>query len=135
MSIGNNTTGLQRILQAVNELPEGGSGGVTVREDTGNITFLTSAGSSTATITCGYKPDAVVVTVSGYPDVCVIFDSDTSVESYAGNNKQQTYPLFFVTVKQTSTGVSLSGAQRINWSWEPSNYTGSADYRVIKFTE
>lgn len=61
MSIGNNTTGLQRILQAVNNLPEagsggGGSGGAAVQVKTGTTSFQ----SGYLIVDCGFKPDVVV---------------------------------------------------------------------------
>lgn len=67
MSIGNNTTSLQRILQAVNNLPEagsggGGSGGTTVQVKTGTTTFQ----SGYLTVECGFKPDVIVLDKGEY---------------------------------------------------------------------
>lgn len=130
MSIQDNTTALQELLNIANNLPEPDSGGVDVKTDSGNV----SCKNATTTVTLGYKPDVVSITISGYPALTAVFSGTTSVAAWAGNDNQQTYPFICVTIKQTSTGFSTSGAYRINWSNGYSDYSGTGSYKAVKYT-
>lgn len=108
MSIGNNTTGLQRILQAVNNLPEagsggGGSGGASVQVKTGTTSFQ----SGYLAVECGFKPDVVV------------FDKG---EYYSSGNYGSVY--YTAAIDLTDTTKTLYG---------PILLTNSSQYKFYTF--
>lgn len=79
MSIQDNTTALQSILATVNELPEAGSGGVTVQTATGSFTGKGTPG-EIANINCGFAPDVLFVHLSdGYTEGGVPYLNDMAI--------------------------------------------------------
>jgi hypothetical protein len=107
------------------------AGGVEVKKNTGSV----SVGSSSKSVSLGYKPDVVSITVSGYPALTAVFGSSTSIDVWTGNDSQSTYPFLCVKIAQTSTGFTVSGAYRINWELDDATYSGTGNYTAIKYTE
>ena len=115
-----------------------GGGGAEVQQKSG--TFRTSS-SGTATVNCGFKPDAVFITgtVSGYTGKyhgCAAFSADsvTSAVSYF-QSSSTSYIFSYVTFTQTSTGFTAA-AKRLNTSFAESNDTNRTfNYIAIKYTK
>lgn len=141
MSIGNNTTGLQRILQAVNELPEGGTGGgVTIQRTDGTFT----SGYGRVTVNCGFQPDLVIV-YGGQS-----YDSDEG--NYEGNlavcfaeqklNLSTMANMVFTSdgailcmwLSQTANGFTITtGSYDESYQWDHM-YGDELSYTAIKYT-
>jgi len=133
MSIQDNTSALQSILAAVNELPEAGGGGVTVQTATG--TFRTSGG--VATIACGFQPDIFFITqnatYSGYTNsACFAFAAAGTGKVCAGTwNSAGNYIEFYGD--RTSTGAEVEVLEYDD-SWDTDSYNATFSYTAIKYT-
>lgn len=140
MSIGNNTTGLQRILQAVNALPEAESAGVTVQKKTG--TFTSKSGR--VTVNCGFKPDLVIVYIGqaydsdeGYyeSNLTVCFaEKKLNLSTMASMAFDADKNLECMWVSQTDTGFTItSGAYDASMDWDD-KYNVEYNYTAVKYT-
>ena len=116
-----------------------GGGGAEVQQKSG--TFRTSS-SGTATVNCGFKPDAVFVTgtVSGgynttyHGGAAFTAGSQTNVTSYIPSSSTS-YIFSYLYITQTSTGFSVT-AKRMSTSFAESNDTNrTISYIAIKYTE
>jgi hypothetical protein len=131
--IQNNSEGLQRILQAVNSLPEAESGGVTVQKKSGS--FTTSKGS--ATIDCGFSPDIFYFTKNekdeGYTmSGCFAFAecTNTNINTTTWDRSDN---LIDAYATRSTSGVTIS-MYTYDDSWKPSNYSGTFSYVAVKYT-
>ncbi len=131
-----NTQTSANMFQAVQSIPT--NTGVTVQEKSG--TFTTSS-SGTATVNCGFKPDAVFIyATSSYQNgksySAAAFDA-YGVTSCATMvcGASSSYAFCNYTITQSSTGFSVTG-KRYNTSFSASNDSNrSITYVAIKYTE
>lgn len=142
MSIENNIASLQSILTSVNELPEAGGEGITVRRTTGSFTTSTSGA---ATVTCGFQPDIVIITGFAYtyedPDyeyqACFCFPErkySSHSPSCSAFSDNYAHGVDF-TLAQTSTGFTVSETYKFDADWNASIVSQkSFDYVAIKYT-
>lgn len=112
--------------------------GVTVQKKNG--TFYTS-NSGTATVNCGFKPDAVFITVyvseyglTFHGAVAFTEGNATEFMTYVPGSSTS-YFLSIVQLSQTSSGFTVT-AQKMDTSFATSNETyRSFNYIAIKYTE
>lgn len=145
MSIGNNTTGLQRILQAVNNLPEGGSGGVTVQRKADSFTANLDPADNTAiqaTVNCGFVPDVVIIKGKAYQgesntyyyDMVAVFPERSAGRNYLVAGTSGSYSVFEGTVEQTTNGFTMSfWAYNDDWDYVTMQRE-TFEYVAIKYT-
>lgn len=132
MSIGNNTTGLQRILQAINELPEGG---VSVQRTTGTVT---TGSDGIGGVDCGFQPDFVVIHV-GIIDDCennLVLNfaenhTESSVFTVACRDTQYAFIQANATCYPTGFGVYVGA---YDWSFGFHNVERTFSYTAVKYT-
>lgn len=132
MSIGNNTAGLQRILQAVNDLPEAAPAGVTVQRKTGTVQ---TDKNGDATVNCGFKPDVVAVEAEGhsYPVFCGFMfaeANETTLEMFIRHADAANYFVSALSVNITETGFSIIDATKISYAIE----SAVDSYRTFSYT-
>ena len=137
--IQNNSEGLQRILQAVNSLPESGSGGVTVQTKSG--TFTTN-NSGEVTVVCGFKPDLVLIKGELYDDgeVNRVFNGAAAFaeETRAGTQNicmwATDYLLYDIYIVQNNTGFAVE-ADCMDYDMETTTLTNKTfDYVAVKYS-
>ena len=142
MSIQNNTTGLEAILQAVNSLPDAGSGGgssggVTVQRKTGTVQTNSDGD---ATVTCGFKPDLVVIysplsTAYGNWYHLVFAFSEVDDDYLCACSENSQYLIYMYGVS-TSNGFEIYDTTKYNLDLE---WVGTLslefDYVAIKYTD
>lgn len=112
--------------------------GVTVQKKSG--TFRTSS-SGTATVSCGFKPDAVYVTgtiteynTTYHGGVAFTDGNVTTATSYTPG-PSTSYIFSYLDITQSSSGFSVT-AKRMTTSYESSNDTNRTfNYIAIKYTE
>ena len=143
MSIQNNIESLQSILASVNNLPEAGTGtsGVTVQRASGSFTTNTS---STATVTCGFQPDIIIINDFPYTpnstdyeyQACFCF-TERKYPSYTANcfAFSDTYGYgadFELTRTSTGCNVSVSG---LDSTWDTITMQRKTfQYVALKYT-
>lgn len=134
MSIQDNTTALQELLNIANNLPAPDSGGVEVQTVTGS--FNTRNGSATAS--CGFQPDAIefFIRQDTGEDCCIsaVFTNRNNTKYVAvlgsGDN-----PNGYCSVKRTNTGFTVS-----NFNWYTDDWVKSVDsgktynFYAVKYT-
>jgi hypothetical protein len=140
MSIGNNTAGLQRILQAVNDLPEAAPPGVTVQRKTGTF----KSGYGRVTVNCGFKPDLVTVYIGqaydedegnyeGNMTVCFA-EKKLNLSTLANMVFSSSGFVECMWVSQTDTGFTItSGGYDEDYKWNDRNGV-SYSYTAVKYT-
>ena len=134
--IQNNTETLQRILQAVNDLPEE-SPGVTVQETNGT---LTTNSRGTATVSLGFKPDLVWLSVNHtWEDFsfeaaaafyCSNYDKIVCADCYDDDEKL----VALYIVERTETGFNIEGNYRDYEYGEGILTNTTISYSAVKFT-
>ena len=133
--IQNNTEALQRILQAVNDLPEE-SPGVTVQTKSGTFT----ASSSIVTVDCGFKPDVVMIDRGEAGADIYHFAAAAPFFRYSQGTKVNItiwtlvdYELYDIIAVQTNTGFTIvADGLDSGWYYETANTT--FNYYAVKFT-
>ena len=133
-----NTASLLAIFNAVNALPDAGSGGMEVKSTGG--AFSTDSNGK-ATVTCGFKPDLVFVKQGytytynneSYPvSASFAFTQSKSENVYTTFwNEDDEVTDFFA--KQTSIGFSVEAVEYSS-SWQGAGYQGSFEYVAVKYT-
>ena len=139
MSIQENTTALQELLNIANNLPEAGSGGVEVKNRSGEFTSRNSS-TSGVTVTCGFQPDVVKLTLnetynSMNVEVAVDFNANggqkTALAMWSSGGS---YSLYSFIVERTTTGFSVI-AYAYDSSWSMKTFSKKFYYNAVKYTE
>jgi len=128
MSIQNNSAGLQRILQAVNSLPEGG--GATVQTVTGTA-------QAEQTINCGFKPDLVTFRNNeagedGWYHPAFAFTALNTDSILAQAEVMDGF--FYFGVTRTATGFTVDWINKFDFNFEYVEGTHSFSYVAVKYT-
>lgn len=132
--IENNSEGLQRILQAVNNLPSGGSGGVNVQRTSD---YFTTNSNGSATVNCGFSPDLVTIYTSTYNGSEQGFsfpfaEQQTSSTSYMTLGFGNT--VYEATGSRTSNGFNIT-VKDSGWDWgEDPASNEEFFYIAVKYT-
>lgn len=137
--IQNNTEALHRILQTVTNLPEE-SAGVTMQRKAG--TFTTSS-SGTASVNCGFKPDAVLIKgkLSGNvaSNLDIMFAEDTRSTTHRGymwvSSDQSTYQQYKMDITQNANGFSVVAYDHYWYADDKASNQRSFEYVAVKYTE
>lgn len=144
--IQNNTEALHRILQAVNDLPEAGSGsgsGATVQTKRGSFT-TTSNGKS---VVCGFKPDFVAITANEvitdgstyFQTVAFLFSEYTGYDyinslMYSPDNSGDYSQIVDIWARQTDNGFFVAYYVNDIGTWENAQREVMLEYVAFKFT-
>ena len=132
--IQNNSEGLHRILQAVSGLPEAGAGDVTVQRTNGEIT---TNGSGTATVDCGFQPDVVYIEIGSYESTpyhlaYVFTEHGTSNAGSAAWSDE--YNAIEAKCSRTTNGFSVT-LTAWSASWSDSAVSDTFNYVAVKYTQ
>ena len=129
MSIQNNSQGLQRILEAVNNLPNASSGS-TIQEDSG---YCKVASDNSITVDCGFRPDIIEIQcgtyngarsclVGSYASSDVVDDESVQVTmSWVDGS----YPLAYGYMYRTETGFGVAGFYWYSEDWNYKSAVGT----------
>ena len=136
----NNITNLQSILNMVNNLPNGGTGG---SDSTGsNIlrdeSSFTTNYSGEATVNCGFKPDAVFISIGATDTVestmCLMFSEQTNQQTYLQTCASATDGLYSAEAICSDTGFFISIINH-GWTWSGAALKNTKlYYTAIKYT-
>lgn len=133
--IQNNSEGLQRILQAVNSLPDAGSGGVTVQRKNG--TFTTN-GDNGVSVDCGFSPDVLILFApetneeGKYYNMAFPFGETGETEHRAQCEIMK--GIVYCAVTKQTNGFRLNFCNFYTFDWEQQETIYNLTYLAIKYT-
>ena len=101
-------------------------------------TFRVSNGS--ATINCGFQPDAIEIIIcdncSGvdYNGAAIFTRSSRKKDLVIWDENDDSYPIGWMYVSRTSTGVSITSFEWNSTSWDSYSANNSYSYYAVKYT-
>lgn len=137
MPTGSKSDALAELIGAI----EAGGGGVTVQKQSGTVTTNSNGA---ATISCGFKPDVVLVRIATYTEdnynydsnLAFVFKEKTSGDTYYLTNMawKDSTTLVTATATVSNTGCSLN-LYEYNSSWTGSYFSNETlSWVAIKYT-
>lgn len=144
--IETNSEGLQRILQAVNSLPDAGSSGVAIQTKTGSFTWNGASGEME--INCGFVPDVVFIHLPDpYTEDSELYVNDMAANvaaidlgeyiccwSCIGELYDDTFTFAFCYIGKAENGFIASSFGEQDLSGEYWYTTKTYNYTAIKYT-
>lgn len=115
---------------------------VTIIEDTKPAGVIVQTASGTvnptngnATVTCGFKPDAIKFSYMGYNSNSVVFNGSTQEGFSLFDADNQSAPLITGTARQSTNGFTVSSMVTVNWQWNSTIASQRLSYYAVKYTE